>query len=274
MADNLDLLLASLDGSPTGAPSPAARARGAPSSSPAPAAIRGSQRGGDAPPAKPQAPASPRTKGRAPRSWRASGTQPPSASSTRPGAVVDSLGLTPGRENVWNSHKSFGDVLSGNIAKNRAILHASSSQHPYAYTGGQVVGALAIPAGASARGALQVAKVGAVQGAAYGAGSGEGLGDRAKKAVVGGTVGAVVGAALGKATEVAGKGVRKLLGRSEGAVGGEAAPATEHTVEGWSEPNLQGERHPDRHREAHRTRHPRRRWFPFTPRPPDDRQGW
>lgn len=158
------------------------------------------------------------------------------------GGVADTLGATSGRANIWNSRGSFSEILSGNIAKNRAVLKQAQTKHGGAFLTGQVVGAVAIPFGAGARGALQVAKVGAKQGAAYGVGSGEGVTDRAVKGAEGAAVGAVVGAALGKAVEKVGSGVRKLMGK--GAKETPAPPQPEHTVEGWSEANLRGDRKP------------------------------
>lgn len=121
------------------------------------------------------------------------------------GAVADSIGLpTPGarRENIWNSDKSFGEIWAANVAENRSILQEAQDDHGGSYLTGQVAGALAIPIGSGAKGAYQVAKVGAVQGAVYGAGSGEGLSDRAtgaaRDAVIGGALGGVLGKVMSR----------------------------------------------------------------------------
>ena len=57
------------------------------------------------------------------------------------GGVVDALGGTEGRENIWNSDRRFGDVLWNNIDQNRAILNYDAEKHPVARFGGQALGA-------------------------------------------------------------------------------------------------------------------------------------
>ena len=148
------------------------------------------------------------------------------------GAVVDALGGTGGRENVWNSDKGFGELYDRNVDYNRAILGADDKDHPYASLGGQLVGGLALPVvgesvgltrGVSevAEGAYRTARLegftadeartiahktvarrltteGAGYGAAYGTGSAEGgPGERLLGAVEGGAEGALAGRALG-----------------------------------------------------------------------------
>lgn len=118
------------------------------------------------------------------------------------GGVADTLGLTDGRESVWNSQRSFGDILDSNIDENRAILGADERNHPYARLGGQLTSGLILPYGAGARTAGQLAKVGAVEGAAAGLGAGEGnLLNRAPNAALGAGFGAAGGAAMGKAID-------------------------------------------------------------------------
>ncbi len=116
------------------------------------------------------------------------------------GAVADTLGLTNGRKNLWNSPESFGDLYAENRDENRKILRQDEQFHGGARLTGQLVGGLAslpVSAGASL---AKVTGVAAAQGAAYGLGSGEGsFENQAKSALVGGTVGAVVGNVGGRA---------------------------------------------------------------------------
>lgn len=66
------------------------------------------------------------------------------------GAVPDTLGLSPGRENIFNAPPGtrFGDVLWNNIDQNRAILAHDEAAHPYARIGGQLISGAAVPMGA------------------------------------------------------------------------------------------------------------------------------
>jgi len=121
------------------------------------------------------------------------------------GGVVDSLGGTDGRENVWNSRRPLKDILYGNIDMNRAIMAGDEQNHFPSRTLGQLAGAVAIPVGAGARGAAEVAKVGGGVGAAYGFGSGQGgIVDRLPSAVGGGVTGAALGYGVGKVGELVG----------------------------------------------------------------------
>lgn len=118
------------------------------------------------------------------------------------GGVLDTLGAPDGagtqHETVFNSDKSFSAILAGNIAKERGLLANDRENHTVASVAGGLAGGLLLPFGLEARGALQVAKVGAAQGAAYGLGSGEGVVDRVEEAAKGGAIGGVVGAVLGR----------------------------------------------------------------------------
>jgi len=87
---------------------------------------------------------------------------------------------------------AFGDNYSRNLETENAYQEAVQDDHPWAYTGGQVAGGLALPA-FGARSATQLAKVGAAYGATYGAGSQDTLGE----AAIGATTGALTGAATG-----------------------------------------------------------------------------
>ncbi|OAO02584.1 hypothetical protein A8B75_11625 [Sphingomonadales bacterium EhC05] len=128
------------------------------------------------------------------------------------GGIVDSVGLTQGRESIWNSDRRFGDVLWNNIDQNRAILNYDAENHPYAQLGGQVAGAFALPFAAAARTPIQLAKVGAVEGGAYAFGSGEGgVSDRAARVPVGAGLGAAGGYVGGKLLDAAAPHARRLM---------------------------------------------------------------
>lgn len=174
------------------------------------------------------------------------------------GGVVDTLGGTRGRPNIWdNPDQRFGDMLWQNIDANRAILGFDEQNHPYARFGGQVVSGLAVP-GASVEGVgLQAARkalqagsgrflaqqaarqavmrrlllAGTAEGALAGAGAGEGgVAGRLPSAAVGAGIGAVAGPALGIAANGIGSGIRLgrrfLTGRS-GAADRAVADVTE-----------------------------------------------
>ncbi|MBF7012544.1 hypothetical protein QUC32_23125 [Novosphingobium resinovorum] len=115
------------------------------------------------------------------------------------GAFVDSIGLTDGRENVWNSDRGFGEILDANIDANRSILHQAEEEHGTAYLTGQLAGAL-VPVGsklAAGKGIKGALTSGAIMGGAYGFGSGEdGLDNRLESAAVGGLLGGLGGYVL------------------------------------------------------------------------------
>src|ERR1043166_252808 len=94
------------------------------------------------------------------------------------GAVVDTLGGTDNRENVWNSDRRLADIVANNWRQNEAILGYDELAHPYARLGGELAGGLAIPFGAKATTAIDLAKVGAAYGAAAGFGAGDDLPER------------------------------------------------------------------------------------------------
>lgn len=144
------------------------------------------------------------------------------------GGVVDALGGTNGRENVWNSDKSFGDLWGRNVDINRGILDAAEEEHPTAMIVGQLLGTMAIPVGlegvalkagtsalrsgatmqeARAVAAIAVRNRLAASGGAYGAlhGAGEadgGLGNRMAGGAIEGALGAATGGLLGKMGEI------------------------------------------------------------------------
>jgi endonuclease YncB( thermonuclease family) len=153
------------------------------------------------------------------------------------GAFPDMIGLTAGRENVWNSDRRLADIWSNNQQQNASILGYDHSAHPVASTVGQVAGAVtsgfAIPWGAGARTIPQLARVGAAYGGAEGfLGTEGGVAARAQGAAIGAPVGAAVNAAGGKALEYAlpqmARAYRALMDRRGTPVGvaGDAVQAT------------------------------------------------
>lgn len=237
--DNLDILLEELrQGKASSQPTPP----GAPSPSPQSASSGGA--GGDAPQA---------TEGALGSALTGVGDTATFGFLDEASGFLETLGVTAGTDakSVWSSGKSFGDTLADNIAYERSLAKADADKHPYAFHGGQLGGAFLVPFGAGAKGALQVAKVGAVQGAVYGVGSGEGVVDRAEKGAEGAVVGGVLGAALGKV----GSAISSRFGRkaADAAVDEEAGivgsvtdetPWPQEQVHGWSDPTVSGERQP------------------------------
>lgn len=133
------------------------------------------------------------------------------------GAVVDALGGTPGRENVWNSKRRFADIWLNNEIQNEAITGFDKSQHPYATGTGEFAGALAFPAG-KVRSAAGLAKWGAVYGGLAGLGTEGTVEQRLGSGAVGAGLGAatsVIGAKLLEAASpLVAKGWRWVRGRS------------------------------------------------------------
>lgn len=130
------------------------------------------------------------------------------------GAVVDTLGLTDDRENVFNSDRRFTDIWYDNQRKNSAILQNDEEEHPYAEFGGELAGGLVgLTAGSGAAGLL---KTGAAYGGATGfLGTDGSFTDRAKGAAIGVPAGAALGFVGGKTIEGAGKLIKKLRGVSD-----------------------------------------------------------
>lgn len=135
------------------------------------------------------------------------------------GAVADSVGLTPGRESVWNSDRRLADIVANNQRQNSAILGYDESAHPYATLGSQIAGGLIVPFGAKAKTIPQLFRVGAAYGGAEGfLGTDGDIGQRAIGGAIGVPLGGAIGAAGGKALElaapVAGRLARRLLGKA------------------------------------------------------------
>ncbi|QTH21718.1 hypothetical protein HRJ34_26040 [Rhizorhabdus wittichii] len=152
------------------------------------------------------------------------------------GAVVDTLGGTEGRPNIWdNPDQRFGDLLWQNIDQNRSVIGYDEENHPYARFGGQVASGLVAPgisvegvgaaaarkvlleggtraaAEAAARRAVaaRLSVSGGIEGALAGAGAGEGgVVDRLPDAALGAGIGAVAAPLLGLGAEGVGKGFR------------------------------------------------------------------
>lgn len=132
------------------------------------------------------------------------------------GAIVDTFGGTSGRENIWNSDRSFLDVLYGNIDQNRSIIQADERDHFGARLGGQLASGLLIPIGAGPRTVAALAKWGAAEGAVAGLGAGEGnLLQRLPNAAVGAGLGVATGYSLGRVGEAVSPYITRAL-RSRG----------------------------------------------------------
>lgn len=117
------------------------------------------------------------------------------------GALADTFGGTPGRENVFNSDRRLADVWANNAAQNESITGFDAYAHPWATTGGQIAGGL-LPVGlGKINSAADLAKFGA----GYGFLSGAGLPGSIPERLTSGTIGAGEGAAVtvlgGKALE-------------------------------------------------------------------------
>lgn len=120
------------------------------------------------------------------------------------GGVVDTLGLTNGRENIWNSRRPIGDILGGNIDENRSIIRGDEKNHGTARTLGQLAGAVVPAPFMAARGGMGAVETGATLGTAYGVGSGETLADRFRGGLSGGAASAAGGLVLGKLSDYIG----------------------------------------------------------------------
>lgn len=152
------------------------------------------------------------------------------------GAGADTLGLTPGRENIWNSDRRFGDVYWNNLDQNQSELAYDDVNYPITTTvgeiAGNIVGGFAVPYGAGVRSARGLAAVGGGFGGAEGfLGTDGSVSDRLTGTAQGVAIGAVGNAALGKAVEaiapLAIRGWRSVRGQSSSS----PAPAIGRPVE-------------------------------------------
>lgn len=147
------------------------------------------------------------------------------------GAVVDTLGLTPGRESVWNSDRRLADIWANNQQQNSAILGFDDVANPNWRLGGQVAGGLVVPFGAKAKTVPQLFRVGAAYGGAEGfLGTDGGVGERAIGGAIGVPVGGAVGAAGGKALEYALPRIAARFGKK----GASASEGAGETAEGYA----------------------------------------
>lgn len=166
------------------------------------------------------------------------------------GGVVDTVGLTPGRENIWSSDRRFADILGNNIDQNRSILAYDDQEHPYARFGGQLASGIALPGAsvegvglATARQAMRaggsrfaaegaakaavrqrLASAGAIEGGLAGFGQAEGgIVDRLPSAALGAGVGGALGYGSGALAQEVGPLARQTLDRIRGRTVAEAA---------------------------------------------------
>lgn len=131
------------------------------------------------------------------------------------GGVADTLGVSPGRENLFNSDRRFGDILANNIEQNRSILAHDEATHPNYRLGGQLASGLAVPAfGAETIPGMMV--LGGIEGGVSGFGAGEGgFTQRLPGAALGTIGGTVAGATLAPALNVFGRRVvAPLVGKA------------------------------------------------------------
>lgn len=144
------------------------------------------------------------------------------------GAFPDSLGATPGRENVWNSDRRFGDIYSNNLQQNESITGFDEKAHPDAKFYSEIAGGLAVPIG-RVRNAADLAKFGAVYGGVSGLGQHGSIPERLASGAIGVGTGVITTVLGGKALEAAapliGKGWRWVRGKS----GPELVPPTGDT---------------------------------------------
>lgn len=148
------------------------------------------------------------------------------------GAVIDTLGLTPGRENVWNSDQRLADIWANNQQQNSAIIGYDDMANPGWRLGGQIAGGLVVPFGAKAKTVPELFRVGAAYGGAEGfLGTDGSFGERAIGGAIGVPVGGAVGAVGGKALDFI---VPKVAARF-GPKRAQAAQETGEVAEGYAD---------------------------------------
>lgn len=118
------------------------------------------------------------------------------------GAGADTLGATPGRENVWNSDQRLADIFANNLNQNEAITGYDRNEYPNAVLASEVAGGLVVPVG-KVRTAADLAKFGAGYGAVAGFGQPGTIPERMTSGVVGAGEGLVMTVLGGKALEAA-----------------------------------------------------------------------
>lgn len=132
------------------------------------------------------------------------------------GAVPDMLGLTPGRETVWNSDRRWADIYANNLDQNQSILAHDRYKYPVtsavAGTAGALTSGFAIPWGAGVRTARGLAGVGAAYGGVAGTLGTDGpVSRRLIGGLQGATAGAIINPAMGKGLQVASPVAQRLL---------------------------------------------------------------
>jgi endonuclease YncB( thermonuclease family) len=144
------------------------------------------------------------------------------------GAIPDSLGLTPGRMNIFNAPPGtrFGDVFNLNLDQNRAILEHDQEAHPYARLGGQLTSGLLLPA-FSASTPARLAAVMGTEGGLAGLMGGEGsIAQRFPQAAAGAVLGTAGGLGLGLAGQhVVGPLWRRFVGNRAATAADDTASA-------------------------------------------------
>jgi hypothetical protein len=131
------------------------------------------------------------------------------------GAVADTLGATSGRENVWNSDRRLADIFANNLDQNESITGFDIATHPWATTGAQIAGGLALPMG-RVTSAADLAKFGAGYGLASGLGQKGTIPERMTSGVVGAGEGLAVTVLGGKALRAVAERAGPALARWRG----------------------------------------------------------
>lgn len=136
------------------------------------------------------------------------------------GALADTLGVTPGRENVWNSERRLADIWANNEAQNESITAYDRFAHPYAETAGELAGGLVpfVPAMKAETTAANLAKIGGAYGFVAGAGREGSIPERLSSGIVGAGEGMATTVLGGKALEAAApyaaRALRRVIGKS------------------------------------------------------------
>jgi len=145
------------------------------------------------------------------------------------GAVVDTLGATPGRENIWNSDRRLADIWANNEAQNESITAYDRFAHPYAETAGELTGGLVpvLPALKMEATAANLAKIGGAYGFVAGAGREGTIPERLSSGVIGAGEGIATTVLGGKALEAAAPYASRAMNRltSKSRVGAPEASA-------------------------------------------------
>jgi len=136
------------------------------------------------------------------------------------GALADTLGVTPGRENVWNSERRLADIWANNEAQNESITAYDRFAHPYAETAGELAGGLVpfVPAMKAETTTANLAKIGGAYGFVAGAGREGSIPERLSSGIVGAGEGMATTVLGGKALEAAApyaaRALRRVAGKS------------------------------------------------------------